>query len=84
MLKQNRKLRILFEIQKEAANEKGYELIGGIDEAGRGPLAGPVVAACVILPQDCLTSTLSIEIYPNTSTEWNHLVLSANTKTPTT
>ena len=25
----------------------------GIDEAGRGPLAGPVVAACVILPKDC-------------------------------
>lgn len=27
--------------------------IGGIDEVGRGPLAGPVVACCVILPQDC-------------------------------
>jgi ribonuclease HII len=29
----------------------GYEIIAGIDEAGRGPLAGPVVAAAVILPE---------------------------------
>ncbi len=28
----------------------GYKLIASLDEAGRGPLAGPVVAACVILP----------------------------------
>ncbi len=31
----------------------GYHGIVGIDEVGRGPLAGPVVAASVILPQDC-------------------------------
>lgn len=31
------------------AREKGYQLIAGIDEVGRGPLAGPVVAAAVIL-----------------------------------
>lgn len=30
----------------------GYELICGVDEAGRGPLAGPVCAAAVILPRD--------------------------------
>lgn len=32
--------------------EKGYKIIAGIDEAGRGPLAGPVVAAAVILPSN--------------------------------
>lgn len=32
------------------AVERGYRTIAGIDEAGRGPLAGPVVAAAVILP----------------------------------
>ena len=31
--------------------EKGYQAVAGIDEAGRGPLAGPVCAAAVILPQ---------------------------------
>ena len=32
--------------------EQGYNLIAGCDEAGRGPLCGPVVAAAVILPKD--------------------------------
>lgn len=31
---------------------KGFEMIAGVDEVGRGPLAGPVVAAAVILPHD--------------------------------
>ena len=35
-------------------NAKGFKYIAGIDEAGRGPLAGPVVAAAVILPEGCL------------------------------
>ncbi len=34
---------------EDEAYEKGYEIIAGIDEAGRGPLAGPVVSAAVIL-----------------------------------
>jgi len=32
------------------AHRRGYRVVAGIDEAGRGPLAGPVVAAAVILP----------------------------------
>ncbi|MBB5348917.1 ribonuclease HII [Desulfoprunum benzoelyticum] len=32
---------------------QGYSRIAGADEAGRGPLAGPVVASCVILPAAC-------------------------------
>ncbi len=36
-----------FEIQAE---QKGFRSISGVDEAGRGPLAGPVVAAAVVLP----------------------------------
>ncbi|MGB9588696.1 MAG: ribonuclease HII, partial [Armatimonadota bacterium] len=32
---------------------KGYKTVAGVDEAGRGPLAGPVVAAAVILPPFC-------------------------------
>lgn len=31
---------------------RGFQLIAGIDEVGRGPLAGPVVAAAVILPEN--------------------------------
>jgi len=39
-------------------HEKGYKLIAGVDEAGRGPLAGPVVAAAVIIPQDVVIEGL--------------------------
>ncbi|MGN1307329.1 MAG: ribonuclease HII [Faecousia sp.] len=37
---------------EHAALEEGYRLVCGVDEAGRGPLAGPVCAAAVILPPD--------------------------------
>lgn len=35
------------------ARSRGYRFIAGLDEAGRGPLAGPVVAAAVLLPRRC-------------------------------
>lgn len=36
---------------ENAAYENGYNLVCGVDEAGRGPLAGPVCAAAVVLPR---------------------------------
>ncbi len=41
------------EFEKEAA-AKGYKAVCGVDEAGRGPLAGPVCAAAVILPENTI------------------------------
>ncbi len=37
---------------EEKAHAFGYRFVAGVDEAGRGPLAGPVVAAACILPKD--------------------------------
>jgi len=45
----SRFFRLTYEEKK--LRDEGYELLAGIDEAGRGPLAGPVVAACVIFPK---------------------------------
>jgi len=42
----------MLDYEREAINN-GYRVVAGVDEAGRGPLAGPVVASAVILPQDC-------------------------------
>ena len=46
----------LTELKKieEEFYEKGVTSIAGIDEAGRGPLAGPVVVACVVMPKDSM------------------------------
>ncbi len=41
-----------FAIERSLVSQ-GYRTVAGTDEAGRGPLAGPVVAACVILPLHC-------------------------------
>lgn len=42
----------LYEFEHAKRAENGYRYICGIDEAGRGPLAGPVFCAAVILPED--------------------------------
>lgn len=39
--------------------EKGIDYVGGVDEVGRGPLIGPVVTACVVLPHDFVLEGLT-------------------------
>ena len=51
--KERERLTKLKEIEKDLYN-KGFKNICGIDEAGRGPLAGPVVVAGVIMPEDSM------------------------------
>lgn len=43
---------------ERALKYKGFDLIIGVDEAGRGPLAGPVVAAAVLLDDFCFTNRI--------------------------
>ncbi len=52
-----KKIELILDCQDTYQNERklrkqGYALIGGVDEVGRGPLVGPVVAACCILPEE--------------------------------
>ena len=49
---ENQRLETMLRYEKEAYDQ-GFQSIAGIDEVGRGPLAGPVVAAAVILPKGC-------------------------------
>ena len=51
----------LYKYEKELY-KSGCKYIGGVDEVGRGPLIGSVVAACVILPPDFVCLILQTNI----------------------
>ncbi len=57
-LEEDARLEGMLAYEKELYGQ-GIQLIAGVDEVGRGPLAGPVVAAAVILPQACKISGLN-------------------------
>ena len=57
-LDEDERLEAMLAYEKECY-ARGMELIAGVDEVGRGPLAGPVVAAAVILPKGCKISGLN-------------------------
>ena len=59
-----------------AARERGFSLVGGIDEVGRGPLAGPVVAACVVATDPLFIKGLndSKQVRPETRVEIAEIV----------
>jgi ribonuclease HII len=72
--------------------QKGYDLIAGIDEAGRGPLAGPIVAAAVILPPNYTNELINdskkikaelrekvFDVIKNDSISWTFSVVSNQT-----
>ena len=48
----------LYKYEKELYS-RNISLIGGVDEVGRGPLVGPVVASCVVLPKDFVLEGLT-------------------------
>ena len=65
------------ELQKYEQEYAAYEYVCGIDEVGRGPLAGPVVAGAVILPKNCdiLYINDSKKLSEKTREELYHIIM---------
>lgn len=62
---------------EEMAFEAGHQLVAGVDEAGRGPLAGPVVAAACLLPRGLILEGIddSKKLSPKQREELYHLLV---------
>lgn len=58
LLKEKKRVQDLYSYEYEL-QKQGIKYIAGVDEAGRGPLAGPVIAAAVILPLGCFIEKLN-------------------------
>lgn len=57
-LAEEARLQAMYQYEEQAASQ-GYRAVAGVDEAGRGPLAGPVSVAAVILPDHLLLPRLN-------------------------
>ncbi len=51
-IKQEKQRIMQMHLFEQEAYQRGFKAVAGIDEVGRGPIAGPVVAGAVILPQN--------------------------------
>lgn len=58
LIKEQERVAKLYQYENEC-RARGHKLIAGVDEVGRGPLAGPVVIAAVILPENCFIEKIN-------------------------
>ena len=77
MTKQDRRFREMLTVERRL-RENGCQAVVGVDEAGRGPLAGPLVAAAVMAPWPCPWMGLndSKTLTPKARDRWYELIMS--------